>query len=61
MLPDWKAPIALLTSAGLWLQVNQVKAKLARIRRDIEAANTAAEAGDDRPVVTNAVAEVELI
>ncbi len=43
------------------LQVNQVKAKLARIRREIEAANTAAEAGDDRPVVTGAVAEVELI
>ena len=43
------------------LQVNQVKAKLARIRREIEAANAAAESSNDRPTVIAAAAEVELI
>ena len=44
-----------------WSQVNQVKAKLARIRRQIEAASTADDAGGNKPVVNGAVGEVELI
>ncbi len=54
-----------LISETIWqrhLQVDQVKAKLARIRRQIEADIASANAGTDTPTMLNgAAAEVELI
>ena len=57
----WQALVLLETDEYRGIQVNQVKAKLARIRRQIEAEIAATDAGTDKPVVTGAAAEVELI